>query len=150
MQERINAKHQETREKQARMLWDLGASHAIEEDDMDPNYARINHFKEPPPNLSSQRPYSPPMAGAYSYTKDQLASFSEGDHVQDLYAKIHRKHQVQEDDRGHPASGNVDCIQQLRMEYHQAKRDGFYEVDNVVGQPLEYEQTWELPFGPTF
>lgn len=28
------------------------------------------------------------------------------------------------------------------MEYQQAKREGFYEMDNVAGQPLEYEQTW--------
>lgn len=37
---------------------------------------------------------------------------------------------------------NLDRIQQLRMEYQQAKREGFYEMDDMVAQPLEYEQAW--------
>lgn len=98
--DRIHSKHKEIREKQAKMLWDFNASQSMEDDDMDPNYARINHFKEAPPNLSSQRPYSPPMAGAYSYSKDPLAPASERDQVQDVYAKINKKQQAQEaDDR---------------------------------------------------
>nr|DBA20048.1 TPA: hypothetical protein GDO54_015789 [Pyxicephalus adspersus] len=141
--ERINSKHQEIREKQVKLLWELNASHAMEDDDMDPNYARINHFKETPPGLSSQRPYSPPLPGAYSYTRDPLTPPSERDQVQDLYAKVNKKQQSQEaDDSGRTKSGNADRIQQLRMEYQQAKREGFYEMEDVSGQHLEYEQTW--------
>ncbi|XP_072274818.1 partitioning defective 3 homolog B isoform X2 [Pyxicephalus adspersus] len=147
--ERINSKHQEIREKQVKLLWELNASHAMEDDDMDPNYARINHFKETPPGLSSQRPYSPPLPGAYSYTRDPLTPPSERDQVQDLYAKVNKKQQSQEaDDSGRTKSGNADRIQQLRMEYQQAKREGFYEMEDVSGQHLEYEQTWVPVRGP--
>lgn len=67
---------------------------------MDPNYAKINHFKEAPHGHSSQRPYSPTVPRAYSYTRDPLAPASERDQVQDLYATINKKQQAQEmDDR---------------------------------------------------
>ncbi|KAG9477196.1 hypothetical protein GDO78_002543 [Eleutherodactylus coqui] len=93
--ERINAKHQEIREKQSKMLWNFSASHDIEDDDTDPNYARVNHFKEPPaPQHNSQRPYSPAMPGSYTYPRETLLSVSERDHVQDLYAKINKKQQA--------------------------------------------------------
>ncbi|XP_040213222.1 partitioning defective 3 homolog B isoform X2 [Rana temporaria] len=147
--DRINSKHQEIREKQAKVLFDLNASHAMEDDDMDPNYAKINHFKEAPHGHSSQRPYSPTVPRAYSYTRDPLAPASERDQVQDIYATINKKQQAQEmDDSGRLKSGNADRIQQLRMEYQQAKREGFYEMDNVAGQALEYEQTWVPARGP--
>ncbi|XP_069589765.1 partitioning defective 3 homolog B isoform X3 [Ranitomeya imitator] len=144
--ERINARHQEIREKQAKVLWNFNTSHDIEDDDMDPNYARVNHFKEPPPSQqNSHRPYSPAMPGSYSYPRETLLSASERDHVQDLYAKINKKQQAPDTvDSGHPTSGNVDRIQQLRMEYQQAKREGFslYESEDVAERFLEYEQNW--------
>ncbi|KAM5151971.1 partitioning defective 3 homolog B isoform 2-T2 [Mantella aurantiaca] len=147
--DRINSKHQEIREKQVKLLWDLNASQAMEDDDMDPNYARINHFKEAPPGPSSQKPYSPPMSGAYRYLKDPVASASERDQVQDPYAKINKRQQAKEtDDSGRSKSGNAERIQQLRMEYQQAKREGFYEMDDMAAQPLEYEQTWVPVRGP--
>ncbi|XP_053327691.1 partitioning defective 3 homolog B isoform X2 [Spea bombifrons] len=90
--ERINAKHHELREKQAKTLLDFNASHDIEDDDMDPNYAKVNHFKEPPPHLSVHHPYSPPLPG--THPRDAQVSASERDHVQDLYAKINKKQQA--------------------------------------------------------
>ncbi|XP_066432172.1 partitioning defective 3 homolog B isoform X2 [Eleutherodactylus coqui] len=150
--ERINAKHQEIREKQSKMLWNFSASHDIEDDDTDPNYARVNHFKEPPaPQHNSQRPYSPAMPGSYTYPRETLLSVSERDHVQDLYAKINKKQQAPDTvDSGHSTSGNVDRIQQLRMEYQQAKREGFplYESEDVAGRFLEYDQSWVPARGP--
>ncbi|KAM3917429.1 partitioning defective 3 homolog B [Leptodactylus fuscus] len=150
--ERINAKHQEIREKQAKVLWNFSASQDIEDDDMDPNYARVNHFKEPPPaQHNSLRPYSPAVPGSYSYPRETLLSASERDHGQDLYAKINKKQQAPDAvDSGHPTSGNVDRIQQLRMEYQQAKREGFsmYESEDVAGRFLEYEQSWVPARGP--
>ncbi|XP_075685951.1 partitioning defective 3 homolog B isoform X2 [Rhinoderma darwinii] len=151
--ERINAKHQELREKQAKVLWNFSAPHDIEDDDMDPNYARVNHFKEPPPpQHNSHRPYSSTMPGSYSYPRETLLSASERDHVQDLYAKINKKQQAPDTvDSGHSTSGNIDRIQQLRMEYQQAKREGFplYESEDVAGRFLEYEQSWVPARGPS-
>ncbi|KAG7467373.1 hypothetical protein MATL_G00152610 [Megalops atlanticus] len=56
--ERIEAKHQELRERQARdHLPD------VEDDDMDPNYARINNFRNPsPPTRPLQDPHAVPPA----------------------------------------------------------------------------------------
>ncbi|KAM4024912.1 partitioning defective 3 homolog B isoform 2-T2 [Anomaloglossus baeobatrachus] len=151
--ERINARHQEIREKQAKVLWNFNTSHNIEDDDMDPNYARVNHFKEPPSSQhNSLRPYSPGMPGSYSYPRETLLSTSERDHVQDLYAKINKKQQAPDTvDSGHSTSGNVDRIQQLRMEYQQAKREGFplYESEDMAGRFLEYEQSWVTTRGHT-
>ncbi|XP_056392561.1 partitioning defective 3 homolog B isoform X2 [Hyla sarda] len=151
--ERINAKHQELREKQAKVLWNLTASHDIEDDDMDPNYARVNHFKEPPlQQHNSHRTYSPVMAGSYGYPRETLLSASERDHVQDLYAKVNKKQQAPDAvDSGHSTSGNVDRIQQLRMEYQQAKREGFplYDSEDAAGRFLEYEQSWAPARGPS-
>ncbi|XP_069839519.1 partitioning defective 3 homolog B isoform X4 [Dendropsophus ebraccatus] len=149
--ERINAKHQEIGEKQAKVLWNFNTSHDIEDDDTDPNYARVNHFKEPPPpQHNSHRAYSPAMAGTYGYSRETLLSTSERDHVQDLYAKINKKQQAPDAvDSGHSTSGNVDRIQQLRMEYQQAKREGFslYDSEDVAGRFLEYEQSWTWSSG---
>ncbi|XP_044158553.1 partitioning defective 3 homolog B isoform X2 [Bufo gargarizans] len=148
--ESINAKHQEIREKQAKVLWNFGGSHDIEDDDMDPNYARVNHFKEPPPpQHNSHRPYSPAMPGTYSSPRETLFSASERDQVQDLYAKVNKRQQAPDAaDSGHPTSGNVDRIQQLRMEYQQAKREGFslYENEDVAGR---FEQGWVPARGPS-
>ncbi|XP_063285880.1 partitioning defective 3 homolog B isoform X1 [Pelobates fuscus] len=149
--ERINAKHQELREKQAKMMLDLNACHNIEDDDMDPNYARVNHFKEAPPHLNAQRPYSPPLPGAH--LRDTQVQASERDHVQDLYGKINKRQQVPDAvDSVRSTSGNADRIQQLRMEYYQARRDGFpmYEDESGMERPLDYEQNWmasRLPDG---
>lgn len=67
----------------------------MDDDDMDPNYARVNHFKEPPPpQHNSLRPYSPAMPGSHSYPRETLLSASERDHVQDLYAKVNKKQQA--------------------------------------------------------
>ncbi|XP_075036292.1 partitioning defective 3 homolog B isoform X2 [Mixophyes fleayi] len=149
--DRINAKHQEIREKQAKVLFDFNAANDIEDDDMDPNYARVNHFKELPAHLNLQRPYSPPGPGTFSYSRDTLVPTSERDHIQDLYGKINKKQQAPDTvDSGRSSSGNGDRIQQLRMEYQQAKRDGFplYENEDVAGRPVDYEQNWVSARGP--
>ncbi|KAM8933362.1 partitioning defective 3 homolog B [Pelodytes ibericus] len=147
--ERINAKHQEIREKQARVLWDFNGGQDIEDDDMDPNYARVNHFKESPPYHNTHRPYSPPLPGLHP--RDAHVQASDRDHVQDLYAKINKKQQAPDTtDSGRSTSGSTDRIQQLRMEYHQARRDGFplYEDESGMERPLEYEQNWVAARGP--
>ncbi|KAM4626287.1 partitioning defective 3 homolog B isoform 2-T2 [Discoglossus pictus] len=93
--ERINAKHQELREKQAKILWDYSASHDMEDDDMDPNYARVNHFKDPPPpHHYIHRPLSPAMIGTLSYQRDAQIPTSEGVLAQELYSKINKKPQA--------------------------------------------------------
>uniref|UniRef100_A0A8C5PCR6 Par-3 family cell polarity regulator beta n=1 Tax=Leptobrachium leishanense TaxID=445787 RepID=A0A8C5PCR6_9ANUR len=141
--ERINSKRQEIREKQARMLWDLNAGHDMEDDEVDPSYARVINFRDGPPHQNAHRPYSPQITGVH--LRDTQAQVSERDHVQDLYSKINKKQQVPDAaDSGRSTSGNADRIQQLRMEYHQARRDGFalYEEESRMERPLDYDQNW--------
>ncbi|MEE6490239.1 hypothetical protein FKM82_015809, partial [Ascaphus truei] len=148
--ERISAKHQELREKQARGFFDFNVgpvmpSPDMEDDDMDPNYARVNTFREPPAQHNAHRPLSPPVTGTLGYARDTQVSASEREHVEDLYAKINKKQQAPDTvDSGRPTSGNADRIQQLRMEYHQARREGLqlYEEEDGMGRPLEYDQNW--------
>ncbi|XP_053554634.1 partitioning defective 3 homolog B isoform X2 [Bombina bombina] len=141
--ERINAKHYELREKQTKGLFDYSASADMEDDDMDPNYARVNHFKEPPPHHPVHRPLTPGMSGTLSYQRETQIPTSESVLVQELYAKINKKPQAQDAvDSARSTSGNADRIQQLRMEYHQARREGLYEEEQALARPAEYEQSW--------
>lgn len=115
--ERIEAKHQELRERQGR---DRFSPPDLEDDDLDPNYARINNFKErgsPSQPLygnrspSPQRPLAPVSHSREPSTEDPLDG---------LYAKVNKQ-------RSPPppaADSSMDRIQQLRREYLQARREG--------------------------
>ncbi|XP_027444993.1 partitioning defective 3 homolog B isoform X12 [Zalophus californianus] len=93
--ERIGAKHQELREKQARGLIDYatgaaGSLHDMDDDEMDPNYARVNHFREPCASASVYRSPSPPRAGPLGYHRDGRPLSPERDHLEGLYAKVNK------------------------------------------------------------
>ncbi|XP_069471658.1 partitioning defective 3 homolog B isoform X2 [Ambystoma mexicanum] len=152
--ERIVAKHQELREKQARGLADpfsvpAGPIPDMDDDDMDPNYARVNHFREAPPPPNVYRPSSPP--GTLGYLREVQMTPAEREHMEGMYAKISKPHHAQvQSDSIRQSAGNADRIQQLRKEYHQARREGFplYEEDEERGRSLEYEQQWVPGKGP--
>ncbi|XP_064341133.1 partitioning defective 3 homolog B isoform X3 [Camelus dromedarius] len=91
--ERIGAKHQELREKQARGLIDyaagaMGSLHDMDDDEMDPNYARVNHFREPCASANAYRSPSPPRPGTLGYPRDGRPLSPERDHLEGLYAKV--------------------------------------------------------------
>ncbi|TFK13601.1 polycomb protein SCMH1 [Platysternon megacephalum] len=155
--ERIGAKHQELRQKQARGLADYSTSPVgpppdIDDDDeMDPNYARVNHFREAYPAANVYRPSSPPVAETFGYPRDSPSVSGEREHLEGLYAKINKQHHPQTSaDSGCPAGGNADRIQKLRKEYHQARRDGlpFYEDDEMRTRSSDYDQHWVSGKGP--
>lgn len=92
---RIGAKHQELREKQARGLVDyatgtIGSLHDMDDDEMDPNYARVNHFREPCASANVYRSPSPPRAGPLVYPRDGRPLSPERDHLEGLYAKVNK------------------------------------------------------------
>ncbi|XP_053483215.1 partitioning defective 3 homolog B isoform X1 [Ictalurus furcatus] len=131
--ERIEAKHQELRDRQAR---DRFVSPEVDDDDVDPNYARINTFRGRP----SQSPYgtrstSPQRA---THPTNHSREPSTEDPLDGLYAKINKP-------RGptpHGADSSMDRIQQLRREYQQARRDGAapaYEELEARRQGSEYD-----------
>lgn len=92
---RIGAKHQEIREKQAKGLIDyatgaVGSLHDMDDDEMDPNYARVNHFREPCTSANVYRSPSPPRAGPLGYPRDGRPLSPERDHLEGLYAKVNK------------------------------------------------------------
>ncbi|MBN3274222.1 PAR3L protein, partial [Polyodon spathula] len=142
--ERIEAKHQELREKQAKVKYDHTPAHGpplpdFEDDEADPNYARINNFREKAPPQRVYRPPSPHLPPApVNYQKDHPA---DEEHLEGLYAKVNkpRNQPAPHADSGQGAASNVDRIQQLRKEYHQARREG-------VAPPYEeIEGRWRGP-----
>lgn len=92
---RIGTKHQEIREKQTRGPIDyvtgaIGTLHDMDDDEMDPNYARVNHFREPCTPTNIYRSPSPPQAGPLSYPRDGHPLSPERDHLEGLYAKVNK------------------------------------------------------------
>uniref|UniRef100_A0A8C0AT63 Par-3 family cell polarity regulator beta n=1 Tax=Buteo japonicus TaxID=224669 RepID=A0A8C0AT63_9AVES len=152
--ERIGAKHQELRQKQLRGLSDYSTGPGgpdIDDDEVDPNYARVNHFREAYPAASIYRPSSPAVAETFVYPRDSPSAPMEREHLEGLYAKINKQHYPQTPgDSGCTGGGNADRIQKLRKEYHQARREGlpFYEDDEGRTQPSDYDQRWVPGKGP--
>ncbi|NXN27956.1 PAR3L protein, partial [Nycticryphes semicollaris] len=148
--ERIGAKHQELRQKQLRGLSDYSGPD-IDDDEVDPNYARVNHFREAYPAASIYRPSSPAVAETFVYPRDSPSSPMDREHLEGLYAKINKQHYPQAPgDSGCAGGGNADRIQKLRKEYHQARREGlpFYEDDEGRAQLSDYDQRWVPGKGP--
>ncbi|XP_058888149.1 partitioning defective 3 homolog B-like isoform X1 [Acipenser ruthenus] len=142
--ERIEAKHQELREKQAKVKYDHVPAHGpplpdFEDDVADPNYAQINNFREKAPPQSVYRSPSPHLPPApINYQRDPPA---DQEHLEGLYAKVNkpRSQPAPHADSGQGAASNVDRIQRLRKEYHQARREG-------VAPPYEeIEGRWRGP-----
>ncbi|XP_021780084.1 partitioning defective 3 homolog B isoform X3 [Papio anubis] len=154
--ERIGAKHQELREKQARGLLDyatgaIGSVYDMDDDEMDPNYARVNHFREPCTSANVFRSPSPPRAGPFGYPRDGRPLSPERDHLEGLYAKVNKPyHPLAPADSGRPTGGSTDRIQKLRKEYYQARREGFplYEDSEGRARPSEYDLLWVPGKGP--
>ncbi|NXM39385.1 PAR3L protein, partial [Gymnorhina tibicen] len=152
--ERIGAKHQELRQKQLRGLSDYSTGPGgpdIDDDEVDPNYARVNHFREAYHPASIYRPSSPAVGETFVYLRDSSSTPMEREHLEGLYAKINKQHYPQTSgDSGCTGGGNADRIQRLRKEYHQARREGlpFYEDDEGRTQLSDYDQRWVPGKGP--
>lgn len=90
---RIGAKHQELRQKQIRGFVEYstgppGPPPDIDDDEMDPNYARVNHFREMYPVASSYRPSSPPVPEPFGC--DNSTAPVDRDHLEGLYARVNK------------------------------------------------------------
>uniref|UniRef100_A0A8C2FYB4 Par-3 family cell polarity regulator beta b n=1 Tax=Cyprinus carpio TaxID=7962 RepID=A0A8C2FYB4_CYPCA len=134
--ERIEAKHQELRQRQVR---DRFSPPDVEDDDLDPNYARINNFRErgspsqPRYRNRSPSPQRPPPP--VSHSRETSAE----DPLDGLYAKVNK----QRSPPPPPADSSMDRIQQLRREYLQARREGAapaYEELEARRRGPEYDQ----------
>lgn len=95
---RIGAKHQELRQKQLRGLSDYSTGPGgpdMDDDEVDPNYARVNHFRDAYPATSIYRPSSPAVAETFVYPRDSPSTPMEREHLEGLYAKINKQHYPQ-------------------------------------------------------
>ncbi|XP_056611082.1 partitioning defective 3 homolog B isoform X2 [Triplophysa dalaica] len=133
--ERIEAKHQELRDREVQNRF---CPPDVEDDDLDPNYARINTFRErgspsqPIYGNRSPSPQRPPPP--VSHSRDP----STGDPLDGLYAKVNKQRNAPP-----PAADNsMERIQQLRREYLQARREGAapaYEEVEARRRGTEYD-----------
>ncbi|XP_076602552.1 partitioning defective 3 homolog B-like isoform X1 [Chaetodon auriga] len=148
--ERIEASHPELREHRPRdqQVGGSGGGSAypdVEDDDADPNYARIQSFRDRnmgsmPQPLPQSPPYSTiqhahartpspqgPSAfpGHGGHGNDPVAN-PDDDPLDRLYAKVNKPRGAAATSPpvSAPASDSVDRIQQLRREYQQARREG--------------------------
>ncbi|XP_070693843.1 partitioning defective 3 homolog B isoform X2 [Pempheris klunzingeri] len=146
--ERIEAGHPELREQRSRDQQDGGGGSAypdVEDDDADPNYARIQTFRDrdmgSPPQPMSQSPlYSTLQHGHLRTPSPQGPSAFPGhgnhgnnpvavpdeDPLDRLYAKVNKPRGAGTTSPpvSDAANDSVDRIQQLRREYQQARREG--------------------------
>ncbi|XP_054908775.1 partitioning defective 3 homolog B-like isoform X3 [Poeciliopsis prolifica] len=149
--ERIEAVHPELQEKLPRDHQGGGGGAAyphFEDDDADPNYARIQSFRDremgsgPPPlpqsplyssvqhaHARSPSPQGPPSFPGHGKHVNDAGVLPDDDPIDRLYAKVNKP-------RGSgatspltaspapPSDSNMDRIQLLRREYQQARREG--------------------------
>uniref|UniRef100_A0A4W6G1B5 Par-3 family cell polarity regulator beta b n=2 Tax=Lates calcarifer TaxID=8187 RepID=A0A4W6G1B5_LATCA len=145
--QRIEAGHPELREHRSKDQQGGGGRSAypdVEDDDTDPNYARIQSFRDRdmgsvPQPLSQSPPYSTiqhthapspqtpsGFPGHGNHANDPGAT-PDDDHIDRLYAKVNKPRAAASTSPPAPSPANdssVDRIQQLRREYQQARREG--------------------------
>ncbi|XP_049450233.1 partitioning defective 3 homolog B-like isoform X2 [Epinephelus fuscoguttatus] len=147
--ERIEAGHPELREQRSRDQQGGGGGGSaypdVEDDDTDPNYARIQSFRDrdmvPVPQPPSQSPpYStfqhahagnpspqgPSAFPGHGNHGNDPGAVPDDDPLDRLYAKVNKPRGAATTSPPVSASANdsVDRIQQLRREYQQARREG--------------------------
>ncbi|XP_054871174.1 partitioning defective 3 homolog B isoform X3 [Amphiprion ocellaris] len=145
--ERIEAAHPELREQQSRDQQGGGSAYPdFEDDDADPNYARIQSFRDRdtapvPQPLAQSPPYStiqhahghmPSPQGPSGFPghgnhSNEAGVLPDDDPLDKLYAKVNKPRGAGTTSPPAPAPGNessMDRIQQLRREYQQARREG--------------------------
>ncbi|XP_028248920.1 partitioning defective 3 homolog B-like isoform X4 [Parambassis ranga] len=144
--ERIEAGHPELREQRSKVQPGGGGGSAypdFEDDDADPNYARIQSFRDrdagsAPQPLSQSPPYStihartPSPQGPSGFPvhgnhANEPAVIPDDDPLDRLYAKVNKPRGAGTTSPPAAAPANdssMDRIQQLRREYQQARREG--------------------------
>ncbi|XP_068165619.1 par-3 family cell polarity regulator beta a isoform X2 [Antennarius striatus] len=115
----------------------------VEDDDSDPNYARINNFrKEPSPQM--MRNHNPSPAALAPASNQPLASAEELD---GLYAKVNKSRPPPALQNQIPPQPESDPrLQGLRREYQQARAaPGYDELDAARRRVLEHDPQRSAP-----
>ncbi|XP_043096383.1 par-3 family cell polarity regulator beta a isoform X2 [Puntigrus tetrazona] len=106
----------------------------VEDDDLDPNYARINNFREPP--SSGHSPY-PPGTPTHNYSQPAVPApnreLPNEDALEGLYAKVNKQR------TGPPKTdSNEDRLQQIRNQLQQVRPAPSYDDLSARRRP-EYD-----------
>ncbi|XP_044043724.1 par-3 family cell polarity regulator beta a isoform X3 [Siniperca chuatsi] len=120
----------------------------VEDDDSDPNYARINNFRQPPSPQSfiSRTPSPAALTGGANLPQ---TSFEELD---GLYAKVNKSRPPPALQNKHQTQADSDPrLQGLRREYQQGRAAPGYEVlDTARRRVLEHDPNRMAPRGAEF
>ncbi|KAM4710757.1 par-3 family cell polarity regulator beta a isoform 2-T2 [Anableps anableps] len=116
---------------------------SMEDDDSDPNYARID-FRQPPSPLSLSRTPSPAMPRG-----GQIQSNASFDDIDGLYAKVNKSRPPPASQNQQQAPPDSDQrIQGLRREYQQARAaPGYEELEAARRRVLEHDPNRMAPRG---
>lgn len=116
----------------------------MEDDDSDPNYARINDFRQQPSPLSMSRTPSPalPRGG-------QIQPHASFEDIDGLYAKVNKSRPPPTSPNQQQAPPDSDLrIQGLRREYQQARAaPGYEELEAARRRVLEHDPNRMAPRG---
>uniref|UniRef100_A0A671MAG7 Partitioning defective 3 homolog B-like n=1 Tax=Sinocyclocheilus anshuiensis TaxID=1608454 RepID=A0A671MAG7_9TELE len=106
----------------------------VEDDDLDPNYARINNFREPP--ASSHSPY-PPGTPTHNYSQPTLPTPNREppneDALEGLYAKVNKQRTAPP-----KTDSNEERLQQIRNQLQQVRPAPSYD-DLTARRRPEYD-----------
>ncbi|XP_016085992.1 partitioning defective 3 homolog B-like [Sinocyclocheilus grahami] len=106
----------------------------VEDDDLDPNYARINNFREPP--ASSHSPY-PPGTPTHNYSQPTLPAPNREppneDALEGLYAKVNKQRTAPP-----KTDSNEERLQQIRNQLQQVRPAPSYD-DLTARRRPEYD-----------
>uniref|UniRef100_A0A8C2EK45 Par-3 family cell polarity regulator beta a n=1 Tax=Cyprinus carpio TaxID=7962 RepID=A0A8C2EK45_CYPCA len=106
----------------------------VEDDDLDPNYARINNFREPP--ASSHSPY-PPGTPTQNHTQPTLPAPNREppneDALEGLYAKVNKQRTAPP-----KTDSNEERLQQIRNQLQQVRPAPSYDDQTARRRP-EYD-----------
>ncbi|XP_037618308.1 LOW QUALITY PROTEIN: par-3 family cell polarity regulator beta a [Sebastes umbrosus] len=117
----------------------------VEDDDSDPNYARINNFRQPPsPQSYASRTPSP---AALTGGPNPLRASAE--ELDGLYAKVNKSRPPPALQNQHqPQADSDQRLQGLRREYQQARAaPGYDELDSARRRALEHDPNRMAPRG---
>nr|XP_033471997.1 par-3 family cell polarity regulator beta a isoform X1 [Epinephelus lanceolatus] len=117
----------------------------VEDDDSDPNYARINNFRQPP----SPQPFISRTPSPAALTGGANPPQASSEELDGLYAKVNKSRPPPALQNQHQTQADSDQrLQGLRREYQQARAaPGYDELDAARRRVLEHDPQRVAPRG---
>ncbi|XP_058507970.1 par-3 family cell polarity regulator beta a isoform X2 [Solea solea] len=108
---------------------DTGSFPDLEEDDSDPNYARIDHFRQPPsPQALASRTPSPAAAAAAAAASGPHVAQVSAEELDGLYAKVNKPRPPHlQNQQNQQANSSDQHFQGVRQDYPRSRAAPVYE-----------------------